>query len=92
MRPRASQIVAYASKQSAVIVSRDMLEAQELHYQQRFKEQTIPRPEHWGVYLVQPSQMEFAALESAIVSFRESYILQSDYYWKHIQEFIPRLN
>ncbi|TGE24344.1 pyridoxamine 5'-phosphate oxidase [Hymenobacter aquaticus] len=59
-RPRSSQIGAWASPQSQVIGSREELEAQERDVEQRFAGQDpLPRPAHWGGYIVRPERVEF---------------------------------
>lgn len=58
-RPRGSQLGAWASEQSAVIESREVLseklKALEAHYEGR----EVPRPPHWGGYRVIPRSIEF---------------------------------
>ncbi|UOQ70988.1 pyridoxamine 5'-phosphate oxidase [Hymenobacter cellulosilyticus] len=59
-RPRSSQIGAWASPQSQKIGSREELEAQEKQVEQRFTgEDPLPRPPHWGGYIVRPHRIEF---------------------------------
>ena len=58
-RPRESQIGAWSSPQSTVIEDRSILESNEKQYADRFQNQTIERPQHWGGYLVIPHQVEF---------------------------------
>ena len=59
-RPRGSQIGAWVSNQSETITSRDFLEERLAHFEEKFKEtEVIPRPEHWGGYLLQPESIEF---------------------------------
>ncbi|UOQ51763.1 pyridoxamine 5'-phosphate oxidase [Hymenobacter cellulosivorans] len=59
-RPRGSQIGAWASPQSQKIGSREELEAQEKAVEQRFTGQDpLPRPPHWGGYIVRPHRIEF---------------------------------
>ncbi len=59
-RPRGSRIGAWASTQSSVIASRSLLEAQVAAVEARFPgELAPPRPDHWGGYLVAPTQIEF---------------------------------
>jgi pyridoxamine 5'-phosphate oxidase len=59
-RPRGNQIGAWASKQSAVIQSREVLEqaTAELEAQYPVGSQ-IPCPAHWGGYAMQPDSIEF---------------------------------
>lgn len=58
-RPRESQIGAWTSNQSEVIQSREELEAREKKYTQEFDGREVPRPEHWGGYLIKPVKVEF---------------------------------
>ena len=59
-RPRGSQVGAWASPQSTVIGSRQELEAREQAIAARFAGQTpLPRPPHWGGYLLRPTRVEF---------------------------------
>ncbi|QNH63979.1 pyridoxamine 5'-phosphate oxidase [Hymenobacter sediminicola] len=59
-RPRASQIGAWASPQSQKIASRHELEQQETAMLDRFGDQDpLPRPEHWGGYILRPHRVEF---------------------------------
>lgn len=57
-RPEGSRIGAWASPQSSKIESRQMLEHNEVNYQKEFGSQ-IPRPPHWGGYIVKPERFEF---------------------------------
>ena len=59
-RPRGSQLGAWASPQSRVIGSREELEAREHELEKRFKDQDpLPRPAHWGGYILRPHRVEF---------------------------------
>lgn len=58
-RPRGSQIGAWVSHQSDVIVSRQALEEHQHELVIKFGGQAIPRPPHWGGYRVIPDQVEF---------------------------------
>ena len=58
-RPRASQIAAWTSQQSAPIASRQALEQQYRNVMQRFGEGEIPLPDFWGGYRVVPRSIEF---------------------------------
>jgi len=57
-RPLGSRIGAWASPQSQVIESREVLEDLAAHYQARFGDNP-PRPPHWGGYRVVPDTFEF---------------------------------
>lgn len=58
-RPRESQIGAWASAQSTELTSRQVLEEKVIELTKKFENQSIPRPKHWGGYIVQPSKIEF---------------------------------
>ena len=58
-RPRGSQIAAWASPQSAVLPDRAALEGRVADAEQRFDGADVPRPEHWGGYLLEPEAIEF---------------------------------
>lgn len=59
-RPRGSQIGAWSSPQSQPIADRTILEKLEEDYTAKFAEQDpVPRPEHWGGYVVLPERIEF---------------------------------
>jgi pyridoxamine 5'-phosphate oxidase len=59
LRPRGSQIGAWASPQSSKIESREILEKNEKDFTEKFQNQAVPRPEHWGGYLLKPDYFEF---------------------------------
>lgn len=58
-RPVASRIGAWASPQSTPIAGRNIIEENVLKYQAQFGEGNIPRPPHWGGYVVKPLKVEF---------------------------------
>lgn len=58
-RPRESQIGAWASSQSSEIKNREELEEQVKFYAEKFKGEDVPRPPHWGGYMVNPTKIEF---------------------------------
>ena len=59
-RPRGSQIGAWASPQSKVIDNRSTLEDTVEQLEQQYQNQgSLPRPEHWGGYLIKPTLVEF---------------------------------
>ena len=58
MRPRASQLGAWASPQSTAIADRAWLEAQYAACEARYPGE-IPRPQHWGGLRVVPDRFEF---------------------------------
>jgi pyridoxamine 5'-phosphate oxidase len=58
-RPRGSQLAAWASPQSAVLADRAELERRVAETEDRFAGADVPRPEHWGGYLLEPAEVEF---------------------------------
>ncbi len=59
-RPRGSQLGAWASPQSQPIGSREELEAREKAVEAQFAGQDpLPRPPHWGGYILRPHRVEF---------------------------------
>jgi pyridoxamine 5'-phosphate oxidase len=59
-RPYGSQIGAWASTQSAILDSRSELETRVEDFKKRFPEGTVvPRPPHWGGFVVAPRSVEF---------------------------------
>lgn len=58
-RPRASQIGAWASPQSAEIQSQEQLEQLYIKAEKRYENQSVPRPPHWGGYAIVPFLFEF---------------------------------
>ncbi len=59
VRPEASRIGVWVSRQSQVVPSRGYLEARLLEYQARFAGTTVPRPEYWGGFRILPESVEF---------------------------------
>lgn len=58
-RPWQSQLGAWASHQSEVISSREVLEQRLETLKEKYANQEIPRPPHWGGFLLIPSEIEF---------------------------------
>lgn len=59
-RPRGSQIGAIASPQSQKVQSREALEKMFHTVEEKFHEiEILPRPSHWGGYMITPTLIEF---------------------------------
>jgi pyridoxamine 5'-phosphate oxidase len=58
-RSRDSQIGAWASPQSQPLESREQLDDRVREAEARFADREVPRPAHWGGYLVRPRTIEF---------------------------------
>ena len=58
-RPRESQIGAWASAQSEVISSREVLEQRAKELEDQYCDRKINCPEHWGGYRLTPERIEF---------------------------------
>ena len=81
-RPDGSKLGAWASPQSDVVPSRESLEQQLKTLEERFQNQEIPRPKHWGGYLVKPVSIEFWQGRANRMHDRIRYTAQKDYNWK----------
>ena len=57
-RARESQIGAWASRQSQILASREELDARVAEFERRFAGAEVPRPPHWGGYLLKPDMIE----------------------------------
>lgn len=58
-RPAESQIGAIASPQSQIISDRNSLQKKVDELTSTYKDKTIPKPAHWGGYIVKPTSIEF---------------------------------
>jgi pyridoxamine 5'-phosphate oxidase len=58
-RPRDSQLGALASPQSRPIESREALDARVEELDSEYEGRDVPRPAHWGGYLLVPDEIEF---------------------------------
>ena len=87
-RPRESQLGAWASEQSTEIKNREELEERVNYFADKFKDQVIPRPSHWGGYIVKPISIEFWQGRPNRMHDRIRYTLQENFDWK-IERLAP---
>ena len=81
-RPEGSKLGAWASAQSRVVPSREYLDNRLADMEHRFTDKEIPRPLHWGGFLVKPERMEFWQGRPNRMHDRICYELQKNFEWK----------
>jgi len=87
-RPEGSRIGAWASPQSEAIDSREWLEANEQRIKEVWTGKMIPRPGHWGGYVVKPVKLEFWQGRPSRLHDRIQFSLQTSGAWK-IERLAP---
>jgi len=80
-RVRQSQLGAWASLQSQPLAGRGELIGRYLQEKARYIGRTIPRPPHWGGYLLRPNRIEFWISKIGRLHDRFLYERQEDGSW-----------
>jgi len=81
-RPDGSKLGAIVSNQSEVIPSREFLETNLKELETIFDNKSIPRPKHWGGFLIRPVEVEFWQGRANRLHDRIRYSIQNDHSWK----------
>lgn len=87
-RPYGSRIAAWASPQSKVIASREVLEKNIQEAEKKYTEDNIVRPQNWGGYIVEPTIVEFWQGRHNRLHDRIQYTLLNSNSWK-IERLAP---
>ena len=87
-RPDGSKLGAWASNQSNVVASREELDNRLKTFEEKYKGKEIPRPKHWGGYIVKPISIEFWQGRPNRMHDRIRYTLQENFDWK-IERLAP---
>ena len=87
-RPAGSQLGAWASPQSSIIESREVIEKNVAKYEKEFAVNPITRPDHWGGYRLVPKSIEFWQGRPNRLHDRLLYTLQENGQWK-IERLAP---
>jgi len=87
-RPPGSQLGAWASPQSQVILNREVIVDNVIKFSEQFTNEPILRPEHWGGYRLEPKLIEFWQGRESRLHDRLQYTLEVEGTWK-IERLAP---
>ncbi|MEW6534999.1 MAG: pyridoxamine 5'-phosphate oxidase [Candidatus Auribacterota bacterium] len=87
-RHRNSQIGAWSSLQSAVMDTEDELSVRFQHFNEKYRENQVPRPPYWSGYRVVPDTIEFWQGQDFRLHDRFMYSRTSENGWK-IERLYP---
>jgi pyridoxamine 5'-phosphate oxidase len=86
-RPRTSKLGAWTSAQSKVIKDRQVLDEEYKKQDKAYPGENVPRPPHWGGYILNPEMIEFWQGRPSRLHDRLLYTRQNDN-WK-IERLAP---
>ncbi|MBW8190510.1 pyridoxamine 5'-phosphate oxidase [Neiella marina] len=87
-RPKDSQIAAWASKQSARLSARQLLESKFMELKKKFADGEVPLPTFWGGYRIVPTSIEFWQGGEHRLHDRFLYQRDAEANW-HIERLAP---
>jgi pyridoxamine 5'-phosphate oxidase len=87
-RPYESRLGAWSSPQSTVIESREVIENNFQSYKQKFEGKEIPRPPHWGGFILKPMVFEFWQGRPSRLHDRIQYTYTDNNTWR-IERLAP---